>query len=103
MPIFREIEEGRVGKRPFLQPLTWFGRYISYRMYLVMAPNLIFNDFPLVQRWIVELVELDVIKDQKLAGLMRLKGSDFIQTYVVKTLHSTPHENFTLMRVKRHT
>jgi hypothetical protein len=26
MPIFREIEEGRVGKRPFLQPLTWFGR-----------------------------------------------------------------------------
>jgi hypothetical protein len=27
MPIFREIEEGRVGKRPFLQPLTWFGRY----------------------------------------------------------------------------
>jgi hypothetical protein len=30
MPIFREIKEGRVGKRPFLQPLTWFGRYGIY-------------------------------------------------------------------------
>jgi hypothetical protein len=29
MPIFREIEEGRVGKRPFLQPLTWFGRLVN--------------------------------------------------------------------------
>jgi hypothetical protein len=27
MPNFREIEESRVGKRPFLQALTWFGRY----------------------------------------------------------------------------
>jgi hypothetical protein len=35
MPIFKEIEEGRVGKRPFLQPLTWFGRYISH-FYIIM-------------------------------------------------------------------
>jgi hypothetical protein len=27
MPNFREIEEGRVGKRPFLQPKPCFGRY----------------------------------------------------------------------------
>jgi hypothetical protein len=29
MPNFREIEEGWVGKRPFLQPLTWFGRIMG--------------------------------------------------------------------------
>jgi hypothetical protein len=36
MPIFRQIEEGRVGKRPFLQPLTWFGRNRKLKNYIKM-------------------------------------------------------------------
>jgi hypothetical protein len=42
MPIFREIEEGRVGKRPFLQPLTWFGRYYDFWASVIIFTPIIY-------------------------------------------------------------